>query len=49
MSTYIHYTVEQKEQARQTDLAALLRAQGETLPLIKALIEDVLAYQKTLN
>ncbi len=31
MSTYIHYTVEQKGQARQTDIAALLRSQGETL------------------
>ena len=31
MSIFIHYTVEQKDQARQTDLAELLRAQGETL------------------
>lgn len=28
---YIHFTDEQKEQARQTNLCALLRAQGETL------------------
>lgn len=31
MSTYIHFTDEQKEQARQTDLASLLEAQGETV------------------
>lgn len=31
MSTYIHYTDEQKERARQTDIAELLRSQGETL------------------
>lgn len=32
MSTrYIHFTEEQKERARQTDLAELLRRQGETL------------------
>ncbi len=32
MSTkYIHFTDEQKEQARQTDLCELLRSQGETL------------------
>ena len=31
MSTYIHFTDEQKEQARCTDLADLLRRQGETL------------------
>ncbi|MCI9448948.1 MAG: DUF3991 domain-containing protein [Clostridiales bacterium] len=31
MSTYIHFTDEQKEQARQTDLVSLLRSQGETL------------------
>ena len=31
MSSYIHFTDEQKEQARQTDLADLLRRQGETL------------------
>ena len=31
MSTYIHFTDEQKEQARRTDLADLLRRQGETL------------------
>ncbi len=29
MSTYIHFTDEQKEQARQTDLVDLLRRQGE--------------------
>lgn len=31
MSTYIHFTDEQKENARQTDIADLLRRQGETL------------------
>lgn len=32
MSTqYIHFTEQQKEQARQTDIAELLRSQGETL------------------
>ena len=31
MSSYLHFTDEQKEQARQTDLADLLRRQGETL------------------
>lgn len=32
MSTqYIHFTEEQKEQARQTDLVSLLKSQGETL------------------
>ena len=32
MSTYIHYTDEQKARARQTDLAELLRSQGASLP-----------------
>lgn len=31
MSVYIHFTEEQKEQARRTDLADLLRRQGEKL------------------
>ena len=31
MPQYIHFTNEQKEQARRTDLAALLRSQGEKL------------------
>lgn len=31
MSTYIHFTDEQKKQARQTDLAAMLTSQGETV------------------
>ena len=31
MSTYIHFTDEQKEQARQTDLVSLLQSQGETV------------------
>ena len=31
MSTYIYFTDEQKEQARQTDLVSLLESQGETL------------------
>ena len=31
MSQYIHFTEQQKEQARQTDIAELLRSQGETL------------------
>ena len=31
MSTYIRYTEEQKERARQTDIAELLHSQGETL------------------
>ena len=31
MSTYIHYTNEQKERARSTDLADLLQRQGEQL------------------
>ncbi len=31
MSTYIHFTDEQKKQARQTDLAAMLKSQGETV------------------
>ena len=32
MSTkYVHFTDEQKEQARQTDLCELLRSQGEKL------------------
>lgn len=31
MSTYIHFTDEQKKQARQTDLVSLLRSLGETL------------------
>lgn len=30
-TTYIHFTAEQKERARQTDLASLLSGQGETL------------------
>lgn len=29
MSTYIHFTDEQKEQARQTDIVSLLKSQGE--------------------
>ncbi len=33
MSQYIHFTEEQKEQARMADLAVLLRNQGETLRL----------------
>ena len=28
---YIHFTEQQKEQARQTDIAQMLRSQGETL------------------
>lgn len=28
---YIHFTEQQKEQARQTDIAEMLRSQGETL------------------
>lgn len=31
MSTYIHFTDEQKERARRTDIAEMLRSQGETL------------------
>ena len=31
MSTYIHFTDEQKEQARQTDLVSLLKLQGESV------------------
>ena len=31
MSGYIHFTSEQKEQARMTDLVDLLRRNGETL------------------
>lgn len=31
MSTYIYFTDEQKEQARQTDLVSLLKLQGETV------------------
>lgn len=31
MSHYIHFTEQQKTQARQTDIAELLRSQGETL------------------
>ena len=31
MSTYIHFTEEQKEQARQTDIISLLHSQGETV------------------
>lgn len=31
MSSYIHFTEEQKEQARQTDLVDLLQRQGEKL------------------
>ncbi|MCI8332695.1 MAG: DUF3991 domain-containing protein [Clostridiales bacterium] len=31
MSTYIHFTDAQKEQARQTDLVSLLKSQGEIL------------------
>ena len=31
MSSYIHFTEEQKEQARQTDLCDLLQRQGEKL------------------
>lgn len=31
MSQYIHFTEQQKAQARQTDIAELLRSQGETL------------------
>lgn len=31
MTEYIHFTEEQKEQARQTDLVSLLRSQGERL------------------
>ena len=31
LSSYIHFTDEQKEQARQTDLVSLLESQGETV------------------
>ncbi len=31
MSTYIHFTEEQKAQARQTDIVFLLKSQGETV------------------
>lgn len=31
MSSYIHFTEEEKEQARNTDLAALLKRRGEIL------------------
>ena len=31
MSNYTNYTQEQKEQARMTDIAELLRWQGETV------------------
>ena len=31
MSIYIRYTDEQKDRARKTDIAELLRSQGETL------------------
>lgn len=31
MTKYVHFTEEQKERARQTDLCTLLRTQGETL------------------
>ena len=31
MSTYIHFTEEQKTQAHQTDLISLLKSQGETV------------------
>lgn len=31
MSTYIHFTDEQKEKARQTDIVSLLESQGETV------------------
>ena len=31
MSQYIHFTEQQKAQARQTNIAELLRSQGETL------------------
>lgn len=31
MSTYIHFTEEQKTQARQTDIVSLLKSQGETV------------------
>lgn len=31
MSTYIHFTDEQKAQARQTDIVSLLKSQGETV------------------
>ncbi len=31
MSSYIHFTEEEKEQARNTDLAALLKRRKETL------------------
>lgn len=31
MSSYIHFTEEEKEQARNTDLAVLLKRRGETL------------------
>ena len=31
MSSYIHFTDEQKAQARQTDLVSLLESQGETV------------------
>ena len=31
MSTYIHFTEEQKAQARQTDIVSLLESQGETI------------------
>ena len=31
MSQYIHFTEEQKTQARQTDLVSLLKSQGETV------------------
>ena len=31
MSTFIHFTTGQKDNARQTDLVALLQSQGECL------------------
>ncbi len=31
MSSYIHFTDEQKAQARQTDIVSLLESQGETV------------------
>ncbi len=31
MSQYIHFTEEQKEQARQTDIVSLFESQGETV------------------
>ena len=49
MSGYIPFTDEQKEKARHTDLAGLLRSQGETLRKSGSELEWLDGSQKITN